>query len=464
LPTQHPVGHEVASHTQLPPVQRWPAPHAFAFAPQTHAPADEQRSLLVASHVAQLPPLTPHLLIESGTQLFPSQHPVGHEVASHTQAPPRHIWPAAQAGAAPQVQAPLEEHPSAWTASQPPQSAPPVPHVASMRGLQVTPEQHPFGQVALVQLLHRPPVHDSPEGQASHALPPPPHELGRSPARHAPAALQQPLGQEVASQTQVLPTQRWPTVQVGPVPHRQVPLDEQLSERTSHAAQVAPAEPQVVSDRVVQVAPSQQPPGHDVSSQMQRPAAQVCPGAHGAPVPHTQAPAAEQALAIFGSHVVHNAPADPQAARVRGWHTPAAQHPSGHEDASHVRGTPSIWHRAEHPSPAIVLPSSQASMGALTMWSPQIAGAPSVISTATSCFPTTATGCWLLAAITSPASPSTRSVIVVPTAEAGKRITADSVPVADSARAGAGRVPGANAGALPAQPENVSAVSPPAGS
>ena len=445
-------------------MQRWPAPHAFAFAPQTHAPADEQRSLLVGSQVAQLPPLMPHLFIESPTQLFPSQHPVGHEVASHTQAPARHIWPATQAGAAPQVQAPVDEHPSACTASQPPQIAPPVPHVVSIRGLHVTPEQHPFGQVALVQLLHRPPAHDSPDGQASHAFPPAPHELDTSPARHAPAVLQQPLGHEAASQTQVLPTQRWPTVQAGPVPHRQAPLDEQLSERTSHAAQVAPAEPQVVSDRVVQVAPSQHPPGHDVSSQMQRPAAQVCPGAHGAPAPHMQAPAPEQALAIFGSHVVHNAPANPQAVRLRGWHTPPAQHPSGHEDASHVRGTPSTWHLAEHPSPLVVLPSSQVSRGALTMWSPQIAGAPSVISTATSCFPTTVTGCWLLATMASPASPSTRSAIVIPMFDAGNRITADSVPVVDSARAGAGRVPGVKAGASPAQPENVSAVSPPNGS
>jgi hypothetical protein len=47
-----------------------------------------QRSPVV--HAAQLAPAVPHcasLSLAQGTQVFPLQHPLGHEVASHTQAP-----------------------------------------------------------------------------------------------------------------------------------------------------------------------------------------------------------------------------------------------------------------------------------------------------------------------------------------------------------------------------------------
>jgi hypothetical protein len=44
-----------------------------------------------------------------------------------------------------------------------------------------------------------------------------------------PVALQQPLGQLVASQTQAPPTQRWPATQAAPVPQVQVPLALQVS-------------------------------------------------------------------------------------------------------------------------------------------------------------------------------------------------------------------------------------------
>lgn len=296
---------------------------------------------------------------------MPSQQPPGQDVASHTQAPAWHIWPAPQAGELPQVQAPRREQPSARTASQPPHRSPPVPQVPGLGALQVAPEQHPFGQVALVQPLHRPPVQVSPVGQVSQALPPVPHDVVASPERQAPPE-QHPFGHEVLSHTQVLPRQRWPRGHAAPIPQRQAPVEEQLSERASQAAQVAPADPQVATDRVVQVAPSQHPPGHDVSSQVQIPPAQTCPGAHAGPAPHTQAPATEHALVVFGSHVVHTPPAVPHAARLCAMHTWPAQHPAGQLDASHVAATFSSWHVDEHPSSDLSLPSSQVSMGART--------------------------------------------------------------------------------------------------
>ena len=62
---------------------------------------------------------------------------------------------------------------------------------------------------------------------------------------HSPP-LQHPLGQLVASQTQEVPSQRWPE---------------------THAAQVAPAVPQVEVDDTLQVAPLQQPVAQLVESQ-----------------------------------------------------------------------------------------------------------------------------------------------------------------------------------------------------
>ena len=113
------------------------------------------------------------------------------------------------------------------------------------------------------------------------------------PATHAPPA-QQPVGHEVPSHTQVLATQRWPCAQVAPVPHRQSPAAEQLSERASHATQLAPALPQVVTERFEQVVPVQQPLGHEVASQAQAPLTQRWPVPQAGPAPHEQEPASVQ--------------------------------------------------------------------------------------------------------------------------------------------------------------------------
>jgi hypothetical protein len=57
-----------------------------------------------------------------------------------------------------------------------------------------------------------------------------------------------------------------------------------------------------------------------------------------------------------------------------------------------------------------------------------------------------ATSCCALATISPPASPSTRSTMVVPASDGRNRIAAVSVPLLLSGRAGSGRVPGVNAG------------------
>lgn len=87
LPTQQPVGQLVPSHTQAPPWQRCPAPHAGPV-PQRHCPP-VQPSVSAASHATQVPPSPPHSRnVVPVRQMAPLQQPVGQVVASQTHAPP----------------------------------------------------------------------------------------------------------------------------------------------------------------------------------------------------------------------------------------------------------------------------------------------------------------------------------------------------------------------------------------
>jgi hypothetical protein len=205
------------------------------------------------------------------------------------------------------------------------------------------------------------------------------------------------------------------------------------------------------------VSPEQQPFGHEAPSQPQRPLMQRWLGPQDGPAPHAQLPSAAQPSALDGSQATQAAPATPQVASVRVSHTPAAQQPSGHELASQPAGG-SIWHVGEHPSPAVVLPSSHASIGARTTPSPQMAGAPRVRVALTIVPRTNATAfCWL-ATIVPPARPSTRRSTVEPPSSDGRTMLAVSAPLVRG-RGGSGSVPGENAGA-PADvvPEMASAV------
>jgi len=47
-----------------------------------------QVSVVKGSHAMHAPPLMPHVDSDGAWQVDPEQHPLGHDVASHTHAPP----------------------------------------------------------------------------------------------------------------------------------------------------------------------------------------------------------------------------------------------------------------------------------------------------------------------------------------------------------------------------------------
>ncbi len=310
VPLQHPPLHESVSQMHAPPTQRWPAAQE-APAPHEQAPVDEQPSATAGSQVMQAAPAGPQRDSERDTQVAPSQQPPGHDAALQTHLPPTQRWAELHAGEVPHEQTPVAEQLSARVASQPMQTVPPLPQLVTDGALQTAPAQQPVGQLVALQPLQCPAVQVWPAGQAVQAPPPPPHELTLSPLRHTPAE-QHPFGQEVPSQTQVLPAQRCPGAQVAPVPQRQAPSAEQLSDRASQARQLAPALPQVATERVEQMAPLQQPPGQDVASQTQSPPLQRWPPAHAADAPHAQLPSGAQRSALVVSHGRQTAPLAPQ--------------------------------------------------------------------------------------------------------------------------------------------------------
>lgn len=175
-PEQQPVGHEVASQPQPPSLHVLPAGHAEPV-PHRHSPA-AQLSVVSGEQATQTSPPVPQLASPLGLQVTPSQQPLGHEVASHTQLPPRHRCPAAHAGPVPHAQAPPTQA-SANTGSQAMQAAPAVPHATEEGSLHIEPEQQPVGHPA-AQVSQTPPT-QSPPPQLSQLPPPAPHALGVSP-------------------------------------------------------------------------------------------------------------------------------------------------------------------------------------------------------------------------------------------------------------------------------------------
>ena len=235
-------------------------------------------------------------------------------------------------------------------ASHPTQTAPPLPQLVSDGALQIAPAQQPVGQLVALHPLQCPAVQVWPAGQVVHALPPPPHDVTLSPVRHAPAE-QHPVGHEVLSHTHVLATQRCPGAQLAPLPQRQVPVAEQLSERASHATQLAPALPQVATERVEQIVPLQQPPGQDVPSQVHRPLSQRWPPAHAADDPHAHVPSAAQRLALDGSQALQAPPLTPQLASEGVVQTLPVQQPFAHDVASQVQAPPTQCWPLPHAGP-----------------------------------------------------------------------------------------------------------------
>ena len=142
LPLQQP-SHDAPSHTQTPASQRWPIAHC-APAPHRHVPPlhESDRS---RSQVAHIPPGDPHAASEITRHTLPLQQPVGQEVESHTQLPPRQRCPGPHAGLAPHWHVPLAEQPFAMLEEHSTQVEPATPHVSAVRTRHSLPSQHPAG-------------------------------------------------------------------------------------------------------------------------------------------------------------------------------------------------------------------------------------------------------------------------------------------------------------------------------
>jgi len=183
VPEQHP-GQLMTQPLQAPPVHVWPfgqVSHACPALPHTHSPV----------------PLWHAVWVPIGTQMLFWQHPVGQELPSQLQAPPRQCCPATHIRCEPQLHVPAAEQLSVSSGSQTWHVPPPTPQVPIEEGLQMP-------------------------------------------------SLQQPSGQLPGSQTQIPAGQCWCSPQAGCVPHWQFPSAEQLSARSgSQLTQVPPLTPQV---------------------------------------------------------------------------------------------------------------------------------------------------------------------------------------------------------------------------
>lgn len=239
-PAQHPPGHVVASQMQAPPEQRWPKPQAL---PEPHRQMPEVQVSLVFPQSVQAPPPVPHApTAPPAVQVLPTQHPTGHEVASQTQVPEEHRWPAPQAALEPHLQVP-PTHRFACRRLQSVQLPAPDPQVAIRVPFSHTlplqqPDPHPVAshthppETQCSPTPHGPPSpHPQPEAvqmsaatrsQMTHVPPPVPHAPKAPPDWHA-VPVQQPDAHEVPSQTQFPLEQCWPAPQAGELPHMQTP-------------------------------------------------------------------------------------------------------------------------------------------------------------------------------------------------------------------------------------------------
>ncbi len=211
LPEQHPVGHDVASHTQLPDTQCWPAAHT-APEPQAHWPL-VHRSAFEVSHAAHAAPLVPHVAVVGVVHALFLQHPVGHDVESHVQAPETQRCPAEHAAPLPHLHSPALVQLSACAGSHVPHASPAAAQASSPRGLHVEPEQQPEGQAVALHPLHTPAVQLWPFGHFSQAAPPEPQADASAPERHW--LLKQHPGHDVAVQVHASATQAKPGSQLG---------------------------------------------------------------------------------------------------------------------------------------------------------------------------------------------------------------------------------------------------------
>lgn len=142
---------------------------------------------------------------------------------------------------------------------------------------------------------------------------------------------QHPLGQEVASQTQLPWEHRWPAKHAAPTLQVHCP-PVHPSPLLPHDLHAPPLVPQAVGDPETHTPFEQHPFGHDAASQTQTELLHSRPAAQAGPPPHVQVPAAEQPSAA-APHEEHAPPVVPHAVAVRGVHTEPVQHPFGQLEA-----------------------------------------------------------------------------------------------------------------------------------
>lgn len=225
----------------------------------------------------------PHELADRALQIVPEQHPEAQETESQTQVPPTHRCPASHGEDVPHMHAPEEEQRSAARGSQETQAEPPIPQALTSGVVQLVPAQQPVGQEVASQ-THAPPAHRCPEphgGPLPHAHAPPAHVsavMGLH-ATHADAEVPQV---EALAGLHVAPEQQ-PVGQVTELQLLHTPPVHAPPAQSSHAAPPLPH--RVDSPPSSQMVPRQQP-AQDSPSHTQIPAEQRCPAPHSAPRPH----------------------------------------------------------------------------------------------------------------------------------------------------------------------------------
>ncbi|MBX7115204.1 MAG: hypothetical protein K1X64_12825 [Myxococcaceae bacterium] len=158
---------------------------------------------------------------------------------------------------------------------------------------------------------------------------------------------QQPLGQLLALQAQLLPTQACPAAQAVPFePHTHEPLAQALAlmPQAVHAAPFLPQSLKLEPARhwLLMPAPALQQPAHFIGSHTQTPPEHNSPAPHMAPLPHLHAPAVQLSARAM-SHATHAAPLVPHAANVGAvMQVPLLQQPLGHERLLQAPQAPSM--------------------------------------------------------------------------------------------------------------------------
>jgi hypothetical protein len=402
LPLQQPLGQLAALHTHAPPTHACPAPHG-APVPQAHAPA-AQRSAFVGSQAPHAPPAGPHAEVPVvATHVLPWQHPA-HVAAQPAQLPPTQASPAAQAWHAP----PLVPQAALLGVVQVPlASQQPVGHEVASQTHAPPTQRLPAAHGALVPHRQAPPTQASAlvASQAAHAAPAAPHADAVRGTQVSP--LQQPSGHEVALHTHAPPTQACPTAHASLEPHAHAPPRHASLRVASQARQVFPEEPHDVTELVRQVAPSQQPLGHEVASHTQEPPRQRWPAPHAALAPQVHAPAV-QVSATLGSHTVHDEPLVPHAVSEATVQTPPRQQPVGHVVAEQLAPASASPASAAPSTAASSAPSASASVAIESEEAPSPAS-PASPASPVSALPSSAPSSPLAPSPSAPSAPSATS-------------------------------------------------------